>query len=52
MGREVLRRRVERDFVGLKVVLAVGRASGEGDGDGKGVLILVNGRTGLEVGDD
>lgn len=52
VGREVLRKRVERDFVGLKVLVVGVGASGEGDGDGKEVLILVNGRTGLEAGGD
>jgi hypothetical protein len=54
VGREVLRK-AERDFAGLKVVLTVGGGASDeedGPGDGRGVLILMNGRTGLEVGGD
>lgn len=51
-GKDELRRRVDSDFVGLKVVLAAAAAAGVGEHDGNDVLILVNGRTGLEAGDD
>lgn len=49
---DVLRRRVDSDFAGLKVMLAAAAAAGVGEHDGNDVLILVNGRTGLEAGDD
>lgn len=51
-GKGVLRRRVDSDFVGLKVVLPAAAAAGMGEHDGNDVLILVNGRTGLDAGDD
>jgi hypothetical protein len=51
-GKDVLRRRVDNDFVGLKVVLAAAVVAGVGEHNGNDVLILVSGRMGLEAGDD
>lgn len=51
-GKDVLRRRVDSDFVGLKVVLAAAAAAAGVGEHGNEVLILVNGRTGLEAIDD
>lgn len=51
-GKDVLSRRVDNDFVGLKVVVAAAAAAEVGKHDGNDVLILASGRMGLEAGDD
>lgn len=52
-GKDVLSRRADNDFVGLKVVVAAAAAAEAGKHDGNDVLILASGRMGsVEAGDD
>jgi hypothetical protein len=51
-GKDVLSRRVDNDFVGLKVVVAAAAVAEAGKHDGNDVLILASGRMRLEAGDD